>query len=163
MRRFAEESEGIQRRERLGRPAGLPGERQCLRGDAARPSGADGAAELLREGVRLSGPAKGASHAALLEVYGGEPVGDVASGFGGRLIDDQGPGTGEELFGLAETARVHQRVDGDSVRSPLIPRFVGRRHRLAFQDRTQQLDGLVKATEPDQPVAHRRVRGRERS
>ena len=46
------EIEGIQRCERLGRPAGLSGDRQCLHGDATRPSGADGRDRAAERGCK---------------------------------------------------------------------------------------------------------------
>ena len=109
------------------------------------------------------GPAKGALHAALFEVENGEPSGDESSRFGRRLLDELVVGTGEELVGLAETARGDQRMDMGSKQAPPVPRFVGLGYRSAGGGSSEELDGVVNATEPGQAVADHEVRGAERT
>ena len=86
----------------------------------------------------------------MFEVQNREPSGDEGSRFSRRLIDDPAVGTGEEVFGLAETARVDWRNDTGYEQAPLVPRFVGRWYLSAAAGWSYQLDGIVEAAEPSQ-------------
>ena len=156
-------AQGIKRGERLGRPVGLPGQRQCVSCADVRPPGGVGEPELLEKRVGLAGPARGAHQASLFEVQDGEPSGDQCSCFGRRLIGELTIGRGEELFGLAETAVVDQRRHTGPIQAPLVPRFVGLGCLSAAVGWSEVLDGVVESTDPDQAVADHEVRGGERS
>jgi hypothetical protein len=61
-------------------------------------------------------PIRRARHEALFEVEDGEPMGDGRPRFCLQLIDAPVVGADEEVFGLAETARIGQR-NGDGWRT----------------------------------------------
>ncbi len=76
-------------------------------------------------------PVRRARHEALFEVEDGEPMGEGRPRFCLQLIDDPVVGTDEEVFGLAETARIGQRNGTVGELGPPAPPFAGRWDRCA--------------------------------
>ena len=76
-------------------------------------------------------PVRRALYEALFEVEDGEPMGEGRPRFCLQLIDNPVVGTNEEVFGLAETARIGQRNGTVGELGPLAPPFAGRWYRCA--------------------------------
>ena len=109
-------------------PSAGPGRaaRGCAGGGAARCGWCRASQVSARPRFWIMRPVRRALHEALFEVEDGEPMGEGRPRFCLQLIDDPVGGTDEEVFGLAETARIGQRNGTVGELGQLAPLFAAR-------------------------------------